>query len=144
MTYGIPHPVRDQQLACLTAAPTAGGQPGAHRAAQHSTTADFRQTGGRVAIIGRRHAAQGVRRLLAIGHIRWGRFGVGLDAMGLLGIKLDYSSDPQRHRLAQARPKKRQSGKDDPVSWAWTRKNCVLDNHDTAVGTLLPHLALAM
>tara|TARA_R110002020_G_scaffold319607_1_gene535524 strand:+ start:6504 stop:7319 length:816 start_codon:yes stop_codon:yes gene_type:complete len=100
---------------------------------------DFRQTGAPQSKAD--EWAQGVRAYWQSGYTD-GRFGVGLDAMGLLGIKLDYSSDRSGTGLLK-RGQSDNRAKDESSQLGLTAK-LRLDNHVLRVGTLLPQLPLAM
>tara|TARA_R110000796_G_scaffold141407_3_gene257768 strand:+ start:8355 stop:9593 length:1239 start_codon:yes stop_codon:yes gene_type:complete len=100
---------------------------------------DFRQTGAPQSKAD--EWAQGVRAYWQSGYTD-GRFGVGLDAMGLLGIKLDSSSDRSGTGLLK-RGQSDNRAKDESSQLGLTAK-LRLDNHVLRVGTLLPQLPLAM
>lgn len=100
---------------------------------------DFRQTGAPQSKAD--EWAQGIRAYWQSGYTD-GRFGVGLDAMGLLGIKLDSSPDRSGTGLLK-RGQSDNRAKDESSQRGLTAK-LRLDNHVLRVGTLLPQLPLAM
>lgn len=100
---------------------------------------DFRQSG---AAQGKADEwAQGIRLDWQSGYTP-GRFGVGLDAIGLLGIKLDSSPDRTGTGLLKA---DRSEGRAmDGYAQIGLTAKIRLDEHLLRIGTLLPQLPLAM
>jgi hypothetical protein len=100
---------------------------------------DFRQSGAPQSKAD--EWAQGVRVDWQSGYTP-GRAGVGLDAMGLLGIKLDSSTDRTGTGILK-RDRSEGRAMDEYSQLSLTAK-LRLDQHLLKVGTLLPQLPLAM